>query len=728
MKNNKEKNKENFERNILWKNISLNILNLSKQFLVKDISIFNKKDCIELTYLLKYHNDLYYNKNSPIISDFEYDILLKKLKYLEIKFNEKFDVTNIVWANIKESSFKKIKHSRPMISLDNTYNEEDLNDFDIRIKRIIDTNTTRWVYGKYSEIKEISYTLEFKFDGLWVELIYKNWNLVQAITRWNWIEWEDITENILQIENIPKSINYKNDLEIRWEVVMPISVFNILNELSKKNGEKIFSNPRNAASGSLRLLDNTVTRDRKLKFFAYDLVDTSSKNHFFIESINNSYYNLIKKIEKLWFEVSSYFKKVDWIENVIKAINSFWDIKKTIDFEIDWLVLKVENIDIWWIIGSTEHHPRYAIAYKFPAMILTTKIISVEHSVWRTWTITPVANLEPINISWVIVKRATLHNYDEIHNLDIKIWDNIFIKRAWEVIPKVISVITWERTWEEIDIVTPKKCPSCNSDVYKDDEKIRYYCPNWFLCPKQKTEKLAWCVWKQWFNIEWLWEKQIELFLNMSIIGDITDIFKIWEKQDEILALEWFKEKSVYNLLESIEKAKNIEIYKFITALWISWVWKKTAKILSSLLKTKNNLTDFSYNLEDLELLDEIWPEIANNVFTYFNDIENKKIIKELVEILNIKFSITSFDSSVSEDISQSVLFWKKICITWSFDGYKREELALKLEEVWWELMSSITKKTDYLLSWEKAGSKLKKAHELWVAIINIEEFLKKLK
>ena len=688
------------------------IIKISKKYINDSIELLGVSDYNTLKEIIIIHNDLYYNKESPIISDYEYDILLKKFKKLEKKYSKNLKDSNKVWIEIKESTFKKVKHSIPMISLDNTYNEGDLDDFDSRVKKII---TQSQIY-KEKPINDIDYTIEFKFDWLWVELIYNNWELIQAITRWNWIEWEDISENVKQVKNIPKEIKYKERIEVRGEVIMPISVFKKLNEKSKKVGDKIFSNPRNAASWSLRLLDNSITKERKLKFFWYDVL-----NYYSFEN-NNSYYNLIKKLDNLWFETSWYFKKIKWIKNVINSIDNFWETKKSIDFEIDGLVIKVNDINLWDLIWRTEHHPRYAIAYKFPAEILTTRILSIEHSIWRTWTMTPVANLEPINIWWVIVKRATLHNYDEIKKLDVKIWDHVFIKRAWEVIPKIISVITWERIWEEIDIIIPNKCPSCDSKILKDNEKVRYYCPNWSMCPKQKSEKLAWSVWKQWFNIDWLWEKQIELFLYKSIINNITDIFKIHEKQDQILEFEGFKEKSINNLVKSIEKSKDIDIFRFITALWIPWVWKKTAKTLSRLFKSKNNLIKFSQDFEELEKLEDIWPEIARNVIDYFSDDNNSKIIKELVEILNIKYYTSPIFLENSSDF-----FWKKVCITWSFEWYKREELALKLEENWWEFMNSVTKKTDYLLAWKKAWSKLKKAGDLWINVLSIEDFLQKL-
>jgi len=686
------------------------VLELSKKYLKKDLEDFSLEETKKLQELIKYHSDLYYNKEEPIISDFEYDKLFEKLAFLEEKFNIKSKQTSLVWANINESTFEKVKHSRPMISLGNTYNEEDLRDFNDRIIKLSDI---KWL---------VEYILEFKFDWLGVELIYKNWELVQAITRWNGIEWEDVTVNVMQIENIPKIISYKKHLEVRGEVVMPISVFNDINEKAKKEGTKVFSNPRNSASGSLRMKDVSVTKERKLQFFAYDLANF---DEYRLDKNLWEYYDVIKGIEKLWFSVSSYFLKLNWIDEVINAIKNFSDIKKTIDFEIDWLVLKVNDISLWQKIGFTEHHPRYAISYKFPAEVFTTKILSVDHQVGRTGTITPVANLNPVNMWWAIIRRATLHNYEEVENLDVRIWDTVFIKRAWEVIPKIISVVKdWFRdNYEKIE--PPKFCPSCETEIKKDNDKVRYYCPNDIDCPAKHHEKLAFAVGKWWFNIDWFWVKQVEIFLREWIIHNLVDIFKISEKKNEILELEWFREKSVNNLIEWVEKAKKVDITTLLTALWISWVGKKTAKTLAKLFESEYDLVNFSVNEELIEKLEDIWPEIAKNVINYFNVDSHKRILKELVQILDI----TYFKEKNIEN--ESIFTGKKMCITWSFElewkKISRDELIKKLEDVWGEFVNSVSKNLDYLLAWEKAWSKLEKADKLGIKVIDLTFFLKSL-
>lgn len=706
------------------------MLELSKKYLKMSFEELKEQDLKKLQDLISYHSDLYYNKDEPIISDSEYDSLFKKLEYLEKKFWVKNKQTSLVWADIIESTFEKVKHSRPMISLDNTYNEEDLRDFDERVIKNIphsispkgrEVATYSFSIGEkdiWNTDRKIEYCLEFKFDGLGIELIYKNWKLVQAITRWNWIEWEDVTVNVMQIDNIPKTISYKEHLEVRGEVVMPNSVFEELNVNAKIEGSKVFSNPRNAASWSLRMKDSSVTKKRKLKFFAYDLAN-------FDEYTDNmwlsKYGDVIYSLANLWFEISSYFKKLNWIEEIISAINNFWDVKKTIDFDIDWLVIKVNDISLWEVVGWTEHHPRYAIAYKFPAEILTTKIISVDHQVGKTWTITPVANLEPINISWVIVRRATLHNYEEVENLDVRIGDSVFIKRAWEVIPKIISVVNTQDRNNLEKIVVPEFCPSCETKIVKDENKVRFYCPNTIDCPAQHIEKLVFSVWKNWFDIDWFWEKQVELFLTEWIIHNLADIFKIAEKREEILLLEWFKEKSVSNLIAWVESAKYIDITRFIMWLTIPWVGKKTAKTISCLFKSKEDLLDFSYSLEELQELDDIGPEIWQNIIDYFNNEAHKRILEELLNYVVLTYFV---EKTI---IWNSIFNTKSVCITWSFEWFSRDELAKKLEEVWWKFITSVSKNTDFLLAWEKAWSKLEKANSLGVKVIYLNYFLDNL-
>jgi len=708
---------------------NLDLYNTTQEYLIKEISTFSQSETQKLGKIIQEHIVLYHELSEPIISDGEYDILLKKLQDLE----EKYNITEKVWQTTgsegKRSSFKKVTHSRPMISLDNTYNAQELRDFDTRIKRILKTEWT------------LPYTIEFKFDGLGIELIYKEWILLQAITRWNGVQWEDVTENIMQIKNIPKTIDKTGVFEVRGEVVMPISSFERLNKEALELWEKVFSNPRNAASGSLRVLDTSITKKRDLEYFAYDVSD-------FEEFSSWAYHTMIETLETLGFVISSYFPKCQGIEEVISMIENIWDIKSQLDFEIDGLVVKLDDMRMWNQVGFTEHHPRYSIAYKFPAEIVTTKLESVEHSVGRTWTITPVANLEAVNIAWAMIRRATLHNYDEVEKLGVRVWDIVFLKRAWEVIPKIISVATSAPSQfsptgrDETAIIPPIVCPSCGENVYKDEEKVRYYCANSYWCPAQIKEKIAFAVGKQGFNIDGFWEKQAELFYNLGYIKTFGDIFRLKNHESEILELEGFKEKSVANLLGGIEKVRNTDIVTFLKALWIPGVGKKTAKVLGKYLSSDLSPTlpskgrgQAAWNpnlqlylswqerikrgvmLNELQELPDIGPEVAESVVEFFTT--QQEMVRDLLSELSINFPEISISKTWGK------WQWKKMCITGSFDWYKRDQLAEILEQQWGEFMSSVSAKTDYLLAWEKAWSKLKKAQELWVEVLSLEEFLR---
>lgn len=682
----------------------MNEIELSKYYLQIESWLLSEDDLQKLSKLLMFHSDLYYNHEKPIISDYEYDQLFKKLQILEEKFHLSDKQTLKVWSEVTQSTFAKVAHSRPMISLDNTYNEEDLRDFDERIKRVLALDFQ----------KDISYMVEFKFDGLWVELIYENGELIQAITRWNGIEWEDITQNVKTIKNIPKTISYLHRLEVRGEVVMPISSFDLLNQQALTTWGKVFSNPRNAASWSLRLLDTSLTAQRNLKFFAYDLANFET---FRIQENKETYADTIYDLEKLWFEISSYFHFCKNIWEVIMTIENFWDEKKRIDFDIDGLVIKVNDVSLWQDIGFTAHHPRYAIAYKFPAQIVTTRVISVEHQIWRTGTLTPVANLEPIFIWGVTVKRATLHNYEEVENLWIHIWDNVFIKRAGEVIPKIIWVA--EISWDTFDIrqkiLVPETCPSCGEKLVKDEQKVRWYCSNHMQCPEQKKQRLIHSVWKLGLNIDGLWSEQIELFLEKGIIWNLPDIFLLWEKKDILLSFPGYKEKSVNNLLQAIENAKSQKIVNFLVALNIPWIGPQSAKELAKVLNSNDEILQFPFQIADLIELQDIGEETAKNIYDFFKNDINKILLSQLFKYISIEYK---------KEIIQWKFMWKKVCITGSFVDWSREQLIEKLENMWGIFVSSVSKNTDFLLAWEKAGSKLAKAQSLGIPILTLEDFI----
>jgi DNA ligase (NAD+) len=428
-----------------------------------------------------------------------------------------------------------------------------------------------------------------------------------------------------------------------------------------------------------------------------------------------NYNEMIGYLSSLWFDISSYFQHCNNISAVIASIQSIWDIKQHIDFEIDGLVVKMNDMSQWAEAWFTQHHPRYAISYKFPAEIVTTQLLSVEHSIGRTGSITPVANLEPVNIGWAIIRRATLHNYDEVHKLWVRIGDSVFLKRAGEVIPKIISVAI---AWIGDSILPPLFCPSCNTQILKDSDRVRYYCPNSYGCPAQMHEKTAFAVWKHGFDIDGFGEKQAELFYTLGLIEHIWDIFRLRHHRHTLLQLEGFQEKSVDKLLWWIEKKRTLDIVTFIKALWIPWVGKKTAKTLSRLFEDRQSICYEALPIKEaIEQLPDIGPEVADSLRNFF--------LTQSTEIWDIlgELTITFPDMNVL----RGKYSWKKICITGSFEWYSRDNLVEILEKQWGSFIGSVSKNIDYLLAWEKAGWKLKKAQELWVEVLTLDDFLSDL-
>lgn len=687
---------------------------------------FQKEDIKDLQEVIRFHNHLYYNDEAPIISDKEYDELFRMLGNLEEKYNV-FDPTSPTKRIdvLVGQQFTKWLHKSPMISLDNTYNEEDLRDFEQRIRNILKDDK-----------KSLPYMVELKFDGLGVSLTYSNGKLVKALTRGNWIEWEDVTVNVLQITSIPHTIPFLEEVEIRWEVVLPNSQFDRINREKLEKWEKPFANPRNAASWSLRLLDYTVTKDRNLQFFAYNFPyfekQENRNNYISFKSWKKieTYKQYIEELEFFGFLVSPFFKYVNTVEELVNLIITETKDKPVFDFDIDGLVIKLDDLSLWNTLWTTEHHPRYAIAYKFPAINVRTRILDVEHSVWRTGIVTPIAHLEPVNVGWVMVSRATLHNYEEMEVKEVMIWDEVFIVRAGEVIPEIIAVIKEYRDWIQIRIDIPETCPSCETKLQKDEWKVAWYCPNKIHCPAQVLGWLENFVSKQALNIDGLGSSIVALFLEKWFITNEISIFHLEDYKDEILSLEWFKQKSVSNLLTAIESARNQKLAQVLVALGIPQVGKKTAKVLSNYVfskfeqHTENFKNESIYKIltsltsEELEQIKDIWPISAKSII-YFIE-EKSEFIRDLFAELNIEIEW--------KKTSSWKLNWAKFCITWSFDSYSRDEIVKIIEENGWEFISSVSKNLDYLIAWESAWSKLEKARGLWVWILNLEEFFEKVK
>jgi DNA ligase (NAD+) len=696
------------------------LLSISTDYLSR-IHLLKKDDIITLREVIREHNRLYHILEQPIISDTEYDQLFHALARLEADHNMlDQDSPTAQLAILASEQFQKVAHLYPMISLDNTYSVSDVRDFEERMRRVL----------KDKSPKKFPYFVQPKYDGLGLAVIYEYGKLIQAVTRWSGVEWEDVTLTALEIEELPKYIDALSQvkrMEIRGEVMMSRTAFDHVNRERLSAWEKLFANPRNAASGSLRQLDPLVTRSRHLRFFAYSIpqIEQGIDGDYPI----SKYTQLLDVLKNWWFESPGFdFYYQNGIEDLCIVLQKETDHRREyFDFDIDGIVLKLDDMTLWDDLGRTEHHPRYAIAYKFPAKQVRTRVISIEHSVGRTGTVTPVANLEWVDVSGVIVRRATLHNYDELTKKWVREWDQVFVMRAGEVIPEIVAVIAEARTGIEKEILPPTHCPICQTGLEQDPWKVAIFCPN-AHCPAKILGQLEMFVWKQAMNIDGLGPRQLELFLEKWWITDFASVFQLGDFRDEMLELEGFKEKSVQNLMESIEKSRSTTLDKMFVWIGIPNVGKKTGKQLSNISyqisqRIQKNIleTFFFVTEEDLLSVKDIWPETARAFVEYMTD--NREIVERLFGQLILETSIKNQGLEVRED---SLIAGKSFCVTGSFESMSRDEIHELIEKHGGAVRSSVSSKLDYLIAGENAGSKLAKANECGVQILSLDEFLKK--
>ena len=661
---------------------------------------------------IEYHNNLYYNEDNPIISDMEYDFLIRELKELEQKYPELLEYnkngenspTEKIGGTASEK-FSKVRHRVPMLSLSNTYNISEIEDFDKRVKKIILAENIE------NNSKELEYILELKLDGLSISLIYENGMLVQAVTRGDGQVGEDVTENIREIPTIPKKLKENISLEVRGEIILPISSFNRINQEREDEGEDVFANPRNAASGTIRQLDKTIVAERGLDCYLYYLVNAENygiKTH--LESI--------EYIEKLGFKTTKIFEKYTDFKKLEEAIDKWHDDRKKLDYETDGLVIKVNNFSLYEILGYTTKSPRWAIAYKFPAEQVKTKLMDVTFQVGRTGVITPVAELEAVNLSGSVVKRASLHNFDEIRRKDIKIGDNVIVEKAAEIIPQVVNVVFDDRTGEEIKIQEPANCPVCNSELAHEEGLVALKCHN-PLCPEKVKRQIAYFVSRDAMNISGLGDKIVEKFIELGKIKTIVDIYSLKEYREELENLEKMGQKSVDNLINNIEASKNRDFSKVLYALGIPFVGKFNANLLTKNFKNIENLKNQS--IENLLAVKGIGDKVAIAVNTFLNNENNWKIIIDLQNI-GLQFAINESDL---KEIADNPIKGKNFLATGKLQKYKRNDIKDIILSKGGNYLSAVSKNLDFLIAGEKAGSKLEKAEKLGVRVLTEEEFEK---
>lgn len=657
------------------------------------------------------YNYFYYTKNESLVSDVEFDKILKELEKLEEENphlkKENSPSENVGAINLKESKFKKVIHKKPMLSLSNSYNIEDVIAFGERVNKNLE--------NRYSNLE---YILELKLDGASISIQYENGVLVKGVTRGDGIEGEDVTDNILAIESIPNYLKEKVDLEVRGEIVLPISQFKKLNESRLENGEDIFANPRNAASGTLRQLDANIVKERGLDAYFYFLVDAEKYN---IKTHKES----LEYLEKLGLKTTGIAEEITCMD-VMKNRIDYWEKEKEkLDYETDGLVLKLNDISLWEEVGYTTKSPRWAIAYKFPAKQVTTLLKDITWQVGRTGKVTPVAELEEVELSGSKVKRASLHNIDEIIRKDIRIGDRVFIEKAAEIIPQVVSSIKNLRTGEEKEVIAPKDCPVCNHKLEKEEGLVDLKCVN-EDCPAIIQGTIEYFVSRDGMNISGFGSKIVEKMLALNYIKNISDIYNLHEHKEELIKLDKMGEKSVEKLLLSIEKSKSRPYGKTLYALGIPFVGKFLGNLLSKKSENINNLEKMTK--EELLSIDGVGEKVAESVYSFFRNDKSLNIVNKLKKI-GINFSIENKKEEESERKVNENLFGKTFLFTGKLSKFKREEIKDLIESLGGVNSSSVNKKLNYLIVGEDAGSKLKKAQELGtVNILTEDEFIQMIK
>ena len=654
----------------------------------------------ELVIKINYHDHLYYNENKQKISDTEYDALRKDLENLETQYPHLMlpESPSKKVGSAVSKEFKTYAHNTPMLSLNNGYSEEEVKAFFLKFNKT------------FNDFKILA---ETKVDGLSASLIYENHKLVRALTRGDGLQGEDITTNIIHVDNVKKKlpIEFPEKLEIRGEVFMPKIAFIKLNEERKANNQQTFSTARNAASGSIRQLDPEITKQRKLRFFGYTII---SKEKYFGETLLDTRNILLNNN----FALNTPSALCSSVEEMIAFFNHINDIRDELEYEIDGIVYKLNSYEQQKKIGFTSRFPKWALAHKFPAEEVATKIVDVKFQVGRTGSITPVAILEEVLVGGVKISRATLHNQDEIKRLNINIGDIVKLQRAGDVIPKIIGVKETANNKDKIKITFPSTCPSCNQKLIKTEKEVALRCINFDFCEEQIVYRISHFVSRLALNIEGLGEKQIRFLIEKGIIKNTDDIFLLKRKHNEnsinLYQYDGWGKKSVENLFKAIEKSSTVTFDKFIYSLGIRHVGKELAITLSNNFKSLEELIYAFSNLdkESLPECEGLGEVIINSLQSYFLNQKCLTLVTNLKNHLNIKYT---------NNLSQGIYKDKKIVITGSFESFKRSEIEVKLRSLGGKVLSSISKNTDFLIAGKDAGSKLKKAESMNIDIKGID-------
>lgn len=653
----------------------------------------------EIRSLLEKFNYEYYVLDNPSVSDAEYDRLMQELIMLETEHPElqsPLSPTQRVGGKVQDE-FKKVPHKRSMLSLANAFNEDDLRDFDRKIREVLGVDS-------------VTYMAELKIDGLGMSLVYRG-NLQYAATRGDGTVGEDVTANVITIKSVPSHINTGEDFEIRGEVFMPKKSLEKLNKEREVTGEPLFANARNAAAGSIRQLDSAIAASRGLDAFWYYFVNAKD---FGIRYHSEA----LKMADDLGFKTNPERRLCCGIDEIINYINEYTEKRSSLAYDIDGIVIKVDDMSLYDKLGYTSKTPRWAIAYKFPPEEVQTKLIDIIYTVGRTGKITPNAVLEPVRVAGSVVQRATLHNEDFITEKGLKIGDYVVIRKAGDVIPEVVRPVVSRRSGNEVDYKMIDKCPVCGSELVRID--AMHFCLN-PECDAKQIEGIIHFASKDAMDIEGMGEKVVEQFFNQGFIHNVADIYDLMNHRDEIISLDGWQAKSIDNLIEAIDKSKENSVERLLFGLGIKEVGAKMAKVLARIFKNLDALANASE--EDLLEINDVGPVVAHSIREFFNNPKKIELIMQLkAQGLNFEF----LGSTVSA--ANSYFSGKTVVLTGTLSSMGRKEATEVLENLGAKVTGSVSRATNCVIAGEEAGSKLDKAHALGITVLSEEEFLALIK
>jgi len=654
-----------------------------------------EKEIAELRDKIRYHEHRYYVLDDPEISDFEFDKLMQRLKELELQHPELVtpDSPTQRVGGAPAAEFPKVRHPAPMMSLDNTYSVDDLRDFDRRVRELAGRD-------------RVEYVAELKLDGLSMALTYQDGEFVRGVTRGDGEVGEDVTSNIRTIRSVPLRLEAKKlalignpaRFEVRGEVIMTRKAFEQTNAQREAAGEQKFANPRNSAAGSIRQLDPRIVAERKLDMFIYYLLVNGVE-------LPGEHAQALETLSKMGFKVNPHWRRCPAFDDLLAYIQEWESRRDRLDYEIDGIVIKVNNTGLWQELGTTAKSPRWAVAYKYPARQATTRVNDIRAQVGRTGTLTPVADLEPVDVGGVTVSHATLHNMDEIERLGVRIGDAVLVQRAGEVIPQVVKVVKHAEDGREF--VMPKKCPVCGGEVHRAEGEVAYRCVN-TACPAKLKESLLYFAGRRAMNIHGLGEALVDQLVDKGLVHDAADLYNLTHQQ--LADLERMGDKSAQNLLDEIERSKQEELARVIFALGIRFVGERTGQLLANHFGSLDKVAKATR--EDLVEAEEVGPRVAEAIEEFFQEKRNREVIEKL------RKAGLQFEQEQTRK-TEGKLAGKQFVLTGALPTYSRDQAKQMIEESGGRVVGSVSKKTDYVVVGADPGSKLEKARALGVKTLD---------